>query len=563
MHCRKWSFVLFFILFLLVSNYILGNELSFLEIDYLGERVKILTTLKEINNDIYIPLPLFSSTFGYFYKQIDDKVYFYESNNEFFVAKIGEKKVSLYGKSAALINPLLKEDNTVYFPLSSFYRLLGYRVYLKNNILYIVNELSGVKYSKGVLTINLRGKSKINFNTLNLDSPPRFVLDLQSVVFIDNKGEVKLNDPYIKSIRYSQFTVAPYVVRVVIEFKKQVLEPNIKKELGKLILEFPLKYGGDEEKNDSKNFVKLSDMTWKEEDNTLNFFLIFSDTFTYTKNFLPNPPRYYYDVLDAESALTYTSISIQKEPVNLVRIGEKLEDSRKLRIVFETYTDTVYLTEEVYSNTLKISFRIPKKEENLSNNNSLTEKNSTRYTVFIDPGHGGSDPGAIYGDIKEKDINLKVSLKLAEKLRNKGYIVYILRENDISLSLDDRVSFINKKINLDNVLLASSILISIHTNAAFSSDVRGIEVCYANDLSEGLVKTIVDIFNSNGFVVRRAIKGKFYVLSRVPIPSVIIEMGFITNDVDRSLLLNEDYQDKLIDKIIEAVEKYFEGGKNE
>ncbi|MGB9811066.1 MAG: N-acetylmuramoyl-L-alanine amidase, partial [Dictyoglomus turgidum] len=64
MSLKRFLFVLFFVFILLANNYILSDELSFLEVDYLGEKIKILTTLKEINNEIYIPLPLFSSTFG-------------------------------------------------------------------------------------------------------------------------------------------------------------------------------------------------------------------------------------------------------------------------------------------------------------------------------------------------------------------------------------------------------------------------------------------------------------------------------------------------------------------
>jgi N-acetylmuramoyl-L-alanine amidase len=551
MSLKRFLFVLFFVFILLANNYILSDELSFLEVDYLGEKIKILTTLKEINNEIYIPLPLFSSTFGYAYKQVADEIHLYDSNNEIFIAKVGEKKVILHGRNGVLVNPILKEGDIVYFPLSSFYRLIGYRAYLKNKTLYIVNEISNVDYSKGILTINFKGKSQINFNTLNLSAPPRFVIDLQNVVFIDNKGEINLNDPYIKSIRYSQFNVAPYVVRVVVEFKNQIMTPEIKKDLGKLILKFPVKYG----ENDGQEMVRLYDLSWEENADTLNFFLRFSDNFTYTKNFLPNPNRYYYDISNAESSLTYTSIIIQRDPIISVRIGERTKEDYSLRVVFETYTESD-ISEEVYSNTLKISFKVSKK-------GNLIRENSINYTVFVDPGHGGSDPGAIYGELKEKDINLKVSLKLAEKLKNKGYIVYLLRENDITLSLDDRVKFINDKINSNNLLLSSSILISIHTNAAFSPDVRGIEICYANDISESLVKTFIEVFNSNDLMVRRSIKGKFYVLSRVSIPSVIVEMGFITNEFDRNLLLNDEYQDKLIDKIIEVIDKYVEGGKNE
>jgi N-acetylmuramoyl-L-alanine amidase len=229
-----------------------------------------------------------------------------------------------------------------------------------------------------------------------------------------------------------------------------------------------------------------------------------------------------------------------------------------MRLVFETYTDSVQTVEEIGQNELKISF---KKEKSSSEENKLENIN---YTIFIDPGHGGSDPGAIYGDIKEKDINLKVSLKLAEKLKQKGYNVILTRSDDSNISLDDRVKIVNTSINLNNNLATSSLLISIHSNAAFSTDVRGIEICYANDLSEGLVNILFSVFNSGNFLIRRSIKGKFYVLSRVSIPSVIIEMGFLTNDEDRKLLLNDEYQDKLIEKIIEAIELYRKGEvKNE
>ncbi|MFN3699477.1 MAG: N-acetylmuramoyl-L-alanine amidase, partial [Dictyoglomus sp.] len=453
------SKIIFYIFFVFLTfNLALSEGPSFLEIDYLGEKIKILTILREIDSEIYLPLPLFASAFKFEYKLLESKVVLYKSRKEIFINNIGEKRASLEGKTVNLFKPILKEGDIIYFPLSSFFRLLGYRVYLKDSILYIVNEVSNIEYSKGILKISFKGNSLVNFNTFTLTSPSRFVVDLLNVVYINNKGEIRVEDSLIRNIRFSQFSVAPYMVRVVIEYKKDIVNPIITKDLGNIVLKFPTKVS---ENNDVT--VKLVDISWEETSEFLNFFLRFSsDKFTYTKKQLLDPPRYYYDFLDTDLSLTYNEISFQKEPVKSIRIGKREEGNRTVRVVFETYTEGIILSEESYSNTLKISFNINKKKE----------ENLQQYLIFIDPGHGGSDPGAIFGEFKEKDLNLKVALLLADKLKNLGYKVLLTRDNDTTLSLDDRVRFVNSYLNSNNEILKNSLLISIHTNAAFSSDVR-------------------------------------------------------------------------------------------
>lgn len=540
------------ITFFILTNFILSEDLSFLEIDFLGEKTKILTTLKEKDSEVYIPLPLFSSTFKYEFKVDGSKIYLYRSEKVLFIGVVGEKKAILEEKAVNLFNPIIRENNIIYFPISSFFRISGYRTYLKDKTLYIVNELSTVEYSKGNLEIVFKSKSLIEFKTFILNNPSRFVIDLLNVVFINNKGEVKPNDPVIKSIRFSQFNVTPYIVRVVIEFRKEIVKPDIVKDAGKLILKFPIRTSEDNIKN-----LKLTDLSWENTKEGLTFFLKFSDSdFTYTKKFLPNPPRYYYDFPNTVLGLTYTEVLLKEGPINSVRIGERKEEGNSLRVVFETYTESININEEIYTGTLKITVSSSIEE-------NLIKTENKQFTIFVDPGHGGNDPGAVLSDIKEKDLNLKVSLLLADKLTKRGYRVLLTRDKDISVSLDDRVKYINENLNSSN-FKDNSILISIHTNAAFSSDVKGIEVCYATDFSEKLVKAILETFKKRDLIVRRAIKGKFYVLSRVSIPSVIIEMGFITNEDDRKLLLSEDFQVKLVDIIIEALEEYIKGvGGNE
>jgi len=550
--------LLFFILFLILLNIFVcyGEELTSLDIYFLNERNKILTTLKVKDSEIYLPLPLFASTFKVEYKIEDKKISFYSNNKEFFSNSIGSKNCIYNDNSYNLLNPFLQENEIIYVPITSYFRILGYRLYLKDNALYIVNELSDVSFSDGVIKLNFKAKTPVEFNTLTLKSPSRLVLDLQNVVYINNKGELNLKDSNIKNIRFSQFSVAPYVVRLVVEFNNELINPEIVREEGSILLKFPTKEVKKEVKDESKTLDsdtltkdkvlnKLTDISWTEDDSNLTFMLKFERAFTYTKNILDMPSRIYYDFPETTFTLTNSEILVERSPVKSIRVGKREEDTNMIRVVFDIYASTL-VQEETLTNTLKVVF--PKNEV------------KKKFLVFIDPGHGGSDPGAISGNIKEKDLNLNFSLKLSEALKKNGYEVVNLREEDKTISLDDRVSFINRYLNTGNDLLGRSILISIHTNAAVAPEVRGIEILYANDFSAELAKVIANTLGED-FSVRRTIMGKFYVLSRVPIPGVIVETGFLTNEEDRKLLLNEEFQNKLIEKLIQALENYTKGEK--
>ena len=67
--------------------------------------------------------------------------------------------------------------------------------------------------------------------------------------------------------------------------------------------------------------------------------------------------------------------------------------------------------------------------------NSISVRANKDYVVFIDPGHGGIDPGAIYKDIYEKDINLSISFKLKELLEQENIKVYMTRSGDYDLAV--------------------------------------------------------------------------------------------------------------------------------
>lgn len=184
--------------------------------------------------------------------------------------------------------------------------------------------------------------------------------------------------------------------------------------------------------------------------------------------------------------------------------------------------------------------------------------------IYIDPGHGGPDPGAMYKNIKEAEINLKISQKLEEKLLKMGAIVYLTRYGNYDLSVKNTIN--SKRSDLSrrsNIINRSNcdMFISIHLNAEDSGIWRGAEVYY-DDINEEN-KKIAEIMQSNFkkyIGTKRKIKktGSLYLQKRIERPGVLIELGFLSNSSDRYLLKQDSYQDKIIIAIANGMLNYFE-----
>lgn len=174
--------------------------------------------------------------------------------------------------------------------------------------------------------------------------------------------------------------------------------------------------------------------------------------------------------------------------------------------------------------------------------------------ITLDPGHGGSEYGAIgcLGD-KEKDINLEISQKTKDILEKSGATVYLTRNGDESLGLYDRVKFSQDK-NTD-------IFISIHSNAlpdsSANSNRRGTSTYYFNnqsaDFARVLNKTMTKELNTNDDKVHEQ---SFAVIRNPQSISVLVEVGYMIMPEDNSRLRNPEFQQKAAQSIKNALERY-------
>ncbi|AFY02301.1 N-acetylmuramoyl-L-alanine amidase family protein [Bdellovibrio bacteriovorus] len=225
--------------------------------------------------------------------------------------------------------------------------------------------------------------------------------------------------------------------------------------------------------------------------------------------------------------------------------------------------------------------------------------------IMLDPGHGGVDTGAVYGGAKEAELVLKVAQKLQTLLaKDEKFKVTMTRTNDRNLSLPERVKMAEGT--------KADLFVSLHANAASDQRAKGVEFFFQNnlppdedalflasqenqmvlnsrelhDISGGdelskkgdvaaivedlhrqnrlssslrLTQTLTQVWGTDNNAAQATIKqAPFYVISKTTMPSVLIEIGFLTNPREAKKLVSAEYQNDLAQKIYTALQSYKE-----
>ena len=264
---------------------------------------------------------------------------------------------------------------------------------------------------------------------------------------------------------------------------------------------------------------------------------------------------------------------------------------------------TLNIDIENYINIRTLNEKNKKLEKKQIKNFKKKYSRNKKLTIVIDPGHGGKDPGTSYQNlISEKEIVLNFSSILKKKLEKAGYRVYLTRGADNFIELKERVKFAKRK--------GADLFISVHADASKYSSTRGFSVYTLS--KKGLdreAEKVAKLENSLSVFSKKGLKGinlrdarnikdqyyidlafdraknsstefadilvnkveerselltrphryaGFAVLKSPNYPSVLVELGFITNDKDRSNFGNRNWQSSVATKFVEAINQNFQ-----
>jgi N-acetylmuramoyl-L-alanine amidase len=227
-----------------------------------------------------------------------------------------------------------------------------------------------------------------------------------------------------------------------------------------------------------------------------------------------------------------------------------------------------------------------------------------RARIVIDPGHGGSDPGAVgVGGVVEKDVVLKVSLRLAHALEATGeFDVVLTRDSDTFIPLEERTA----RANVED----ADLFVSIHANASTNGKQRGVETYYLNDtndratlrlaemenglrhvvgsggpdrdtrlilssliqnykveesttLAEHVQGQLVAALNAGGAASRDlgVKRGPFYVLVGAGMPCVLVEVSFLTHPQEGRMLAQGWYQEAIVNGLLRGIRRFAENAR--
>lgn len=223
---------------------------------------------------------------------------------------------------------------------------------------------------------------------------------------------------------------------------------------------------------------------------------------------------------------------------------------------------------------LAISYFYDSKDD-VSNENSLSTDQSTEDTkakkdyptIVLDAGHGGYDPGKVgVNGALEKDLNLAIVQKLQKLLKDEGFTIYLTRNSDKILapanSTSPKKDDMIKRIELVTEL-NPFFTISIHQNSFTDPDVYGPQVFFYKDSEESatMAQVLQDVLNTQlNPEKKRAPQANtnYYLLTRTPTPTVIVECGFLSNPAEADLLTQESYQDRVAKAIFLGILSYYE-----
>ena len=396
-------------------------------------------------------------------------------------------------------------------------------------------ELKNLEYEDSVITFE--SNKKLEPKMFSLSEPNRLVVDLPGAFrdysFNDQSAE---NDEIVKKVRTSRFNSD--VVRLVADLKKPVnydwsTEKNGDGYLNKIYLD---------------NNIRKIEIGDKKRYNEIRISL--NNKVEYDVKRKKSPDRLIVDVSGLKNNNKNLDLPENMGIIKNVDFGPYDKDIIRFEFLLKDYYGHVINSENKTKN-LSVKLWKSKREE---------EKEKLSNLIVLDPGHGGFDPGAVGSNgLQEKKVNLNLALLIKEKLEKEGRNVLLTRKTDEYVSLQKRVEIAKEE--------KAGIFVSIHNNSSRISHTGGSEIYISQNYKKADRKLAKSINNSLGDEIKLDDRGlkqdNFYVIKNTIMPSVLLEVAFLSNPNEEKLLGSQVFLDKAAEGIVEGILNFLENDRLE
>ncbi|SHE51024.1 N-acetylmuramoyl-L-alanine amidase [Thermoanaerobacter uzonensis DSM 18761] len=453
------------------------------------------------------------------------------------------------GKKVKLIAPAriieISKEGYTYIPFRFLFETFDYKVEWDEKN-YQINTTSPPKiiniknfdtnYNNGIFSINITGDNPIKYSQGVIEDPGniRIYVDIENSIWDKGRIDIPINKKSLLNAVIAQNQTQPIPkVRVVI-YLKDMLPYGIVQSQDKTRLTISFDVG--------TSYVTGISFTKEGEYDKV---IINADAEHFNTQRIGDN-KIVVDISDAVLKMPDGNkagqIPVEGNVITAIRYSQYNNDT--VRVVADTTSKTDYSVKIVEKNIIMLVIKSQPNEMPL---------------IYIDPGHGGSDPGAIgVGGLRESDVVLGIALKLNSLLTKDGFRTMMSRDSDVFVDLVTRSQEANNA--------GADVFISIHTNAFGTPTPKGTEIWYYPNGYKGDMrdnKTFAQIVYNNLMkeinTVDRGLKEgpNLSVLNKTKMPAILIETAFITNPDDAALLQDDDFQWKVAQGIYNGIVEYF------
>jgi len=381
----------------------------------------------------------------------------------------------------------------------------------------------------GVDTITIWAKGVKDYNLWRLTGPDRVIIDIPNYE-AGREQKINIDSSNIISIRSAQFEGT--TARIVVDTIGQP-QFEAKKSGENIVLVIREATYKNIEYNNSGSRVYFTLKGAKLTEGGENLTRLYKDEYDYEG-------RVYTITFPSELAdLGYGTMNINDSKLVNVKIT-KDDKNNQTSITFtakEPYNYEVFTRSSENDTTITLYKEASRKDK----------------LVVIDPGHGGSEPGAVYGGVYEKDLNLDIAKRLNELLKSRNVKTYMTREEDVYVGLYERAYIANS--------MNATLFVSIHNNAYYSK-YKGTETLYYPSNGSGFnskrfaqivqAELVNALGTNNRGIVERP---NLVVLKATDMPAVLAEVAFMTNEEELARLKTEEFRQKAAQALCEAILK--------
>ncbi|MGB3366368.1 MAG: N-acetylmuramoyl-L-alanine amidase [Acidaminobacteraceae bacterium] len=413
-----------------------------------------------------------------------------------------------------------------------------------------INSVEVVKGSTDAQRIKISSDKVLKFETSFLPTSNKLVIDIIESKLTTSKGdkptEIIVNDVNFNNVSYSQYKNSPYTTRIVVTMTDKYDYNIVTSNDGKISYI-------------TLNEHQVKDIYIDDIDGKKAIVIDNISNVKYNIMKLNSPERIVIDLMDS-AFLGNTTYDLQLGFIKGIRASQFTESTN-------------------YNSSDRIARIVLDVIDGVSNPNIIIDNDKDRLIIFlekivakpilkpsdrtivIDPGHGGSDPGAISPNgTKEKDVNLNLALKSESYLKSLDYNVVMTRNTDIYVNLYERAEIANRE-NAD-------MFISIHHNSYSDRSIYGLEILYCPiyngiaktedqyPLAKVLNETIIDNTGANDRGIKQ--RPNLVVIRETNMVSVLLEIGYLSNSEEEAQILSDEYQNKVVQGIVDGIQKYFE-----